>query len=309
MSRTAPPVLRPGLRHIGWLMSLPFFVFHILAVVGVVLVGFRWEWLLLCAASYVLRMWGVTAGYHRYFSHRSFRTSRAFQFLLAFLAQTSAQKGALWWAAHHRDHHRYSDAPNDVHSPRQHGFWWAHVGWILDTRTDETRWDNIRDLARFPELRLLNRFPHLPAVIYGVAIWAVGGWGALVWGMLVSTVLLWHGTFTINSLTHIIGRRRYETTDDSRNHWLLALITLGEGWHNNHHHYQSSTRQGFFWWEYDFTYYALKALSWVGLVWDLRGPSEAAKWAHKRGKAEKPARTPLAMPSAAKAGDGVSMNA
>jgi stearoyl-CoA desaturase (delta-9 desaturase) len=270
------PHSSPAEHSIAWMESLPFFAFHGIALAGVAAVGFRWEWAGLCLATYVARMFGITAGFHRYLSHRSFsfsgRFARVWQFLLVFLGTASVQKGPLWWAAHHRHHHRFSDQPQDLHSPAQEGFWWSHVGWILSRKYDETRWELIPDLRKFPELVWLNRFPHVPAVILSLTLYVLGGWGALFWGMGLSTVLLWHGTFFINSLAHVLGTRRYQTTDTSRNHWLLALITLGEGWHNNHHCYMSSTRQGFFWWEIDPTYYALKVLSFFGITRGLREP-------------------------------------
>jgi stearoyl-CoA desaturase (delta-9 desaturase) len=254
--------------------TIPFVLVH-LACLGALLSGVSATALVLCAALYVVRMFGVTAGYHRYFSHRSYKTSRAGQFLLACLCQSSAQRGALWWAAKHRHHHRFSDTPQDVHSPAQSGFWHAHVGWIFTPRHDETDLGAVPDLTRFPELVWLERYPNVPATLLAVACFAFAGWPGLVVGFFWSTVLLYHGTFFINSLAHVVGRQRYVTGDDSRNNWWLALITLGEGWHNNHHFYMSSTRQGFRWWEIDPTYYALKAMSWVGLVWDLREPPAA----------------------------------
>ncbi len=252
--------------------SLPFFFVHGVAVAGLFWFGWSWSGLLLALGLYVVRMFGVTGAYHRYFSHRSYKTSRAFQLVLAVLAMTSVQKGVLWWAAHHRAHHRLSDQPGDVHSVLLDGFWWSHVGWILAPRNHDTDFERVKDLARFPELRFLNRYYYLPALaLVGGLLWAGGLW-ALFWGFFVSTTLLWHGTFTINSLTHVFGSKRYVTEDNSRNNLWLALITLGEGWHNNHHYYQRATNQGFFWWEIDVTFYVLKALSWVGLVWDLHTP-------------------------------------
>lgn len=230
-----------------------------------------WDFVL-CGVLYVVRMFGVTAGYHRYFSHRSYKMGRVAQFFMALLAMTAAQKGPLWWASHHRHHHKHSDHEDDVHSPRLKGFWYAHLGWVLDPRWEDTEESRVRDLVKFPELVFLNRHPIAPTFMLGVVCYLIGDWEGLLIGHFLSTVLLWHGTFTINSLSHVIGTRRYDTDDDSRNHWLLALITLGEGWHNNHHHYQSSARQGFMWWEIDITYYVLKVMSWVGLVWDLREP-------------------------------------
>lgn len=259
--------------------SLPFLLFHLGCALALV-TGVSPGLVALAAGSYLLRMFFVTAGYHRYFSHRAFQTSRAFQFVLAFMAQTSGQKGALWWAAHHRHHHRFSDQAEDIHSPARRGFWWSHVGWILSRRYDGTRYDAIKDFARYPELVWLNEHHLVPFVAYLLVLLLAGGLPALVWGGAISTVLLWHGTFTINSLSHVFGRRRYLTADTSRNNWLLALITLGEGWHNNHHFHQNTANQGWFWWEVDVTYAALRALSWLRVVSHLRGPSEATKYAH-----------------------------
>ncbi len=228
--------------------------------------------LVLAITLYVVRMFGVTAGYHRYFSHRTFRTSRVMQFLLAFLAQTTAQKGTLWWASHHRHHHRHSDTELDVHSPLHGGFWHSHVGWIFEPQWDKTNFDAVPDLTAYPELVWLNKYEHVPTLALAALCFAIGGWSGLVVGFIWSTVATWHGTFMINSLAHVHGNQRYVTGDDSRNNWWLAIITLGEGWHNNHHAYQRSTRQGFRWYEFDPTFYALKAMSWMGLVWDLGAP-------------------------------------
>jgi stearoyl-CoA desaturase (Delta-9 desaturase) len=258
--------------------AAPFWGIHLIALAGVGYCGLSWSGLALALGAYFVRMVVVTAGYHRYFSHRSFKTSRVFQFLLAFAAQSTAQKGVLWWASHHRWHHRHSDTPQDVHSVQQRGFWYAHLGWILGPDNNDTRLELVADLAKYPELRFLNRpsVQLLPALVYALACLALGGIHGLVWGFFVSTVLLWHGTFTINSLAHLFGRRRYATSDDSRNSLALALLTTGEGWHNNHHRYQSSARQGFRWWEVDVTYYVLRLLAAVGLIWDLRRvPPEA----------------------------------
>jgi stearoyl-CoA desaturase (delta-9 desaturase) len=280
-----------GDHRIAWLKASPFFAVHLAAVAGLFWFGWSWSGALLAIALYYVRMFGVTGAYHRYFSHRTYRTSRAFQFVLALLAMTSVQKGVLWWASHHRHHHRFSDQPNDVHSVLHDGFWWSHVGWIISNKYDATDLTKVKDLARFPELRFLDRFHVLVPIAYATALYLLGGTWALFWGFFVSTTLLWHGTFTINSLTHVFGSQRYRTTDNSRNHWLLAVITMGEGWHNNHHYYQRSVNQGFFWWEFDPTYYVLRALSWVGLVWDLHTPPPHVLDANRIGS--KPA-TPVA---------------
>ena len=246
---------------------------HLAAILGAI---WFWSWggVALALGSYFVRMVVVTAGYHRYFSHRAFKTSRAFQFLLALAAQTAGQKGVIWWASHHRWHHKHSDGPLDVHSPRRRGFWYSHVGWVLSSNWNETEPALVKDLLRFPELRFLDKgfMEIIPMVALALAFLLLGGLHVFVWGFLVSSVLVWHGSFAVNSLAHLIGRRRYDTADDSRNSFLLALATTGEGWHNNHHHYPSSARQGFRWWEVDVTYYVLWLLARFGIVWDLRPP-------------------------------------
>lgn len=254
-----------------WWETFPFLAIHLLCLAAIQ-TGVQWEWVLLAVGSYYVRMIGVTAGYHRYFSHRSFKTSRVFQFVLAFWAMTSAQKGVLWWAAHHRHHHKYSDREEDFHSPLQRGFWFSHVGWILSDAHIKTDVSLVRDLSRYPEIRFLDRFYVLPPVVYGSLLYLLWGFPGLVWGFFVSTTALYHCTFFINSLTHLFGTVRYRSGDGSRNSFILALLCCGEGWHNNHHHYQSAANQGWFWWEVDLSYYVLVALSWVGLVWDVRTP-------------------------------------
>ena len=231
---------------------------------------FEWSYLLWLTGSYVIRMFAITAGYHRYFSHRTFKLDRVSQFVLAFLAQTSAQMGVLWWAAHHRTHHRYSDIEGDVHSPVLRGLWWSHMGWIVAPEAGRYDSRSMQDFSKFPELRLLNKYHRAPAILFGAALFAVGGYPVFLWGFVVSTVVLWHGTFSINSLAHVWGSRRFDTADQSRNNFFLALITLGEGWHNNHHQFMYSARQGLHWWEIDMSYYALKVLSLFGIVRELR---------------------------------------
>jgi stearoyl-CoA desaturase (delta-9 desaturase) len=250
---------------------LPFVGLH-LACLAAIWTGISWQSVVICTALYWLRIFSIGAGYHRYFSHRSFDTSRVFQFILAFLAQTTAQKSVLWWAAKHRHHHLHSDTIHDVHSPRQIGFFHSHVGWIFARKHDDTDLSKVADFSRYRELLWLHKFEVLPAVFLGVLCFLIGGWSGLVVGFCWSTVLVYHATFCINSLAHVRGRKRYVTGDDSRNNWLLALITMGEGWHNNHHAYQSSVRQGFRWWEWDPTYYTLKLMSFLGIVWDLKSP-------------------------------------
>jgi stearoyl-CoA desaturase (delta-9 desaturase) len=255
---------------------LPFALIH-LGCAAAFWSGITWQAAVLGVAIYWLRMFAIGAGYHRYFSHRSYSTSRLFQFILAALAQSSVQKSILWWAAKHRHHHLHSDTHRDVHSPRHKGFVYSHVGWIFARQHDTTDLVKVADLASFPELRWLHKFEVLPAIALAACCFLVAGWSGLVVGFLWSTVLLYHVTFSINSLAHVHGRKRYVTGDDSRNNWLLALLTMGEGWHNNHHAYQSSVRQGFRWWEVDMTFYILKALSLLGIVWNLKAPPEQVR--------------------------------
>lgn len=264
--------------------STPLLFMHA-ACIGLFFVGFSWFAFWACVFLYAVRVFALTAGYHRYFSHNSFKTSRVFQFILAFVAGTSAQLGPLWWAAHHRHHHQYADTDEDIHSPGKRGLFWSHIGWLLCRKYAVTELERIKDFARFPELRFLDRFHVIPPLLLGFGLFFLGnhlavarpdlgtsGWQLAMWGFFLSTVLVYHATFCINSLTHVIGTRRFDTPDQSRNNLMLALITFGEGWHNNHHRYPVSTRQGFYWWEIDITYYLLKFLSWIRIVWDLRAP-------------------------------------
>jgi stearoyl-CoA desaturase (delta-9 desaturase) len=255
----------------GQLPKYIYWAIH-LACLAVFVVGVSRADVVLCAALFWVRMFAITGGYHRYFAHRTYKTSRAFQFALGLLGVCTVQKGPLWWAGHHRNHHKYSDQPGkDIHSPKD-GLWYAHQNWIFDRRWDGTPIEQIRDFGAYPELVWLNKWHIVGPVLTGVFCYLVGGWSGVVWGFCISTVLLWHATYTINSLAHVWGTRRYETADTSRNNFWLGLLTLGEGWHNNHHHYCASTRQGFFWWEIDVTYYVLRGLQAIGVVWDIREP-------------------------------------
>ncbi|MEN9581395.1 MAG: hypothetical protein RJA70_4404 [Pseudomonadota bacterium] len=267
---TEPVFEKRGIR-ITW-KGLPFVLMH-LAPLGMIWTGARAVDWALCFGLYFVRMFFITGVFHRYFSHRSYKMGRAMQFLMALGGTCSAQKGPLWWAGNHRHHHKYSDLPEDVHSPK-HGLLWSHIGWIVDHGADDTDLVRMKDFAKFPELVWLNNYHLVPPIALGAIVFWLGGASALFCGFFLSTVLLYHGTFTINSLCHVWGRRRFVTTDTSRNSLILALITLGEGWHNNHHYYQSSTNQGFYWWEIDISYYILRMLSWVGLVSGIRTPPE-----------------------------------
>lgn len=284
-------VLDQTRRTVDWGRVWPFIGLH-LACLAVIWVGVSPVAVAVFAISYFLRMFAITAFYHRYFAHKAFKTSRGVQFFFALLGTAATQRGPLWWAAHHRHHHRTSDTDEDHHSPL-HGFWRSHCGWFLDGRAFRTPSHLIRDFERFPELRWLDRYDTLVAFLYATALWGLGeglrlvapewgtnGWQMLIWGYFISTVVLIHATLCINSLAHRFGSRRYDTRDESRNNFLLALLTLGEGWHNNHHHYAGSARQGFFWWEIDISYYLLRLMERLGLVSDLRPVPDARKYAH-----------------------------
>ena len=268
-------------KEIDWVRSIPFLGLHLMCF-GVIWVGWSWIAVLTAVALYFIRMFAITGFYHRYFSHRSFKTSRWAQFLFAVWGNTSVQKGPLWWAAHHRHHHRHSDEVDDVHSPHRDGFFWSHMGWITCKGNFPTNYKAVPDLAKFPELRFLDRFETVVPILLAGSLVAFGsilnslapqlgtsGMQMLIWGFFISTIVLFHGTCTINSLSHLFGTKRYKTSDESRNNLLLALITMGEGWHNNHHHFPAAVRQGFYWWEIDITYYVLRLLSWTGIIWDL----------------------------------------
>jgi len=251
--------------------TVPFVIAH-LSCFAAIWTGVTAQALAIGFVLYWVRMVGVTAGYHRYFSHRTYKTSRVGQFVIALIAQSSAQRGPIWWAAVHREHHKHSDTELDHHSPRHKGFLFSHMGWIFTKRSGKPEYDGVTDLTQYPELMWLDRHQYSPAIALGFLVWLFAGWPGLIVGFMWSTVLCFHCTFFINSLAHVHGSQRYQTGDDSRNNWWLAVLTCGEGWHNNHHAYQSSTRNGFRWYEWDLSYYVIKALSWTGAVWDLRDP-------------------------------------
>lgn len=254
--------------------SIPFVAFHFVPLLCI-FTGIGWADVKILLVTYWVRMFFITAGYHRYFSHKSYKTNRFVQFLLAFGGTTAVQKGPLWWAGHHRLHHRYTDTVQDAHSPIK-GVIYSHVGWIVAERTKPTPFEAIGDFAKYPELRFINRYSWIgPWTLALLTLWW-GGWSGLLVGFFLSTVLTWHGTFLVNSMAHLWGTRRYATADSSRNNALIAFLTLGEGWHNNHHHLQSSCRQGFKWWEFDVSFYALKVLSWFRIVRDIRKPNPKA---------------------------------
>jgi stearoyl-CoA desaturase (delta-9 desaturase) len=267
---------------IDWYRSIPFALMH-LGCCAVIWVGWSWTAVAVAALLYAARVFALTAFYHRYFSHRSFKTTRWFSFLCGLLGNAAAQRGPIWWAAHHRNHHRSADTPQDAHSPRMMGFLRSHMLWFLTRANYRTNERAVPDLVKRPELRFIDRFDYVGPLLLGLATFGLGallhryapqlgtdGWQMFVWGFFLSTVAVYHVTYSINSIAHRFGTRRFETRDDSRNNLWLALAAFGEGWHNNHHFYPGAARQGFYWWEIDITYYLLVVLSWVRLVWDLK---------------------------------------
>jgi stearoyl-CoA desaturase (delta-9 desaturase) len=272
---------------IDWLRALPF----ILVNLGCLLVfwyGFSWTALITAIVLYFVRLFSIGGFYHRYFSHKTYQTNRFWQFIFALIAASSAQRGPLWWASHHRQHHMVSDEEDDAHSPVRHGFWWSHIGWFLSKKHYYYNPERVKDLLRYPELVFLDRYDSLVPTMLFIILCLTGmylqaympqlGTNApqmLIWGFCISTIALFHTTVSINSLSHVIGSRRFATKDNSRNHFLLALLTLGEGWHNNHHHYPATARQGFMWWEIDITYYILKGFEKLGIIWEVKGLPKA----------------------------------
>lgn len=280
--------------------EISFTIVHLLPLLAIYTGATFFDWMV-CIFLYFMRMFWVTGGYHRYFAHRSYKTSRLFQFIIAFMAQTSAQKGALWWAGHHRVHHRTSDTFDDPHSMKHYGFWYSHVGWIIGPDYKETDYKVIADYSKYPELVWLNKHYLVPPVILALTVMALGGivnggsvlamftsagFSTLFIGFFLSTVLLYHGTFSINSIMHKFGNQRYVSNDESKNNLILALITMGEGWHNNHHYYEVAARQGFFWWEIDITYYILRTFAFCGLIWELKEVPDHIKYSKNKEEAK-----------------------
>jgi stearoyl-CoA desaturase (Delta-9 desaturase) len=273
-----------GERHMSRLSTILTIAVH-LACLFAFIVPLTRAALVLALCGYIVRMWAVTTGYHRYFSHRSFKTGRGFQLFLAVMGASAMENGPLWWASWHRRHHKHSDEAADRHSPVRYGFWRSHMGWFLWGDADYPDLSNVRDLSKFPELCWVEKYKWVPLVGYAVLCYAIAGTSGLVWGFLVSSITVLQVTSLINSLAHVFGSRRFATKDDSRNNPLLALVTLGEGWHNNHHHEMSSARQGVTWWEIDISYYVLWLLAKLGVVWDVRTHASI-----QAGRTAKPAR-------------------
>ncbi|MDR3477276.1 MAG: acyl-CoA desaturase [Gammaproteobacteria bacterium] len=268
---------------IDWVRALPFILLN-LSCLLVFCVGFSWVAFTTALALYFIRVFSIGAFYHRYFSHRAYKANRFWQFIFAVMGASAAQRGPLWWATHHRQHHMFADTKEDPHSPIQHGFLWSHTGWFLSKKNYYYNAERVTDLTRYPELVFLDRYDGLVPAVLALSLFLVGvllnhvapslgttGSQMLVWGFSISTIAVFHTTVSINSISHRFGKRRFQTKDNSHNSWILALLTLGEGWHNNHHHYPAAARQGFMWWEIDITFYMLKLLEKLHIIKDLRG--------------------------------------
>lgn len=277
-----PPLISEIRKGVDWAGSVPFFLFHVLCF-GIIWVGWSPFAVIFGVLFYLVRMFGITAFYHRYFAHHAFEANRFFSFLFAFLGCSAMQKGPLWWAAIHRHHHIYADTEQDIHSPLMQGFFWSHIGWILAYSNKRTRVEYIKDWLRYPELVFLDTYALAVPVIMGVIVFLTGhlcylyapelktnGLQLFIWGFIVSTVFCSHATFSINSIDHMFGSKRYDLPNTSRNNLLMAVLTLGEGWHNNHHHYPVTARAGFYWWEIDITYYLLNIMSWLRILRNLK---------------------------------------
>lgn len=239
----------------------------------VFVVPFSTGLILLWAVSHFLRAIGLTLAFHRYFAHRAFKMNRAAQFAWAFIGTAAMQKGPLWWAGHHVNHHKYADRDGDPHSPMVSGIYYAHIGWFLnDTKHDRLEANNpvVRDFSKYPEIRFLNTYFFVPPLLLALGMYLAGGFQWLVWGFCLPTVTLAHATFAINTVNHLFGTRRFDTIDESRNNVVTALFAVGEGWHNNHHRYQRAARNGFYWYEFDPTWYTIRLMQVLGLAWDLQ---------------------------------------
>jgi stearoyl-CoA desaturase (delta-9 desaturase) len=255
--------------------SLAVFIFWAVQVSAVLIffVPFAWGLLALWAVSHFSRAVGLTLAFHRYFAHRAFQMNRAARFFWTFVGTAAMQKGPLWWAGHHVNHHRFADRDGDPHSPMVSGVYYAHIGWFLnDARHDRLEATNpvVRDFSAAPEIAFLDRYFFVPPLLLATTMYLVGGLSWLVWGFCLPTMTLAHATFAINTVNHMFGSRRFDTIDESRNNPLTALFAAGEGWHNNHHRYQRAARNGFYWWEIDLTWYAIRAMAVCGLAWDLQ---------------------------------------
>jgi len=254
-------------RGINWFLVIALVSFHLGAVAA--LFFFHWSALIVFATIWILAQnVGIAMGYHRLLTHRGYATPKWLEYCIAICGALALQGGPIYWVAVHRMHHKYTDKPGDPHSPRD-GKWWSHMGWIMNaTLRDETEAlkQYAPDLSRQPFYRWLNRLHWVPLTVVGLSLFAFGGWSWLLWGAFLPVTIGLHVTWMVNSVTHLWGRRRFSTSDDSRNNLWVALLTGGEGWHNNHHANPVSARHGLAWYEVDFNYFAIRLLKILGLA-------------------------------------------
>ena len=290
----------------NWVYAASILGLHVMACAAFFPALFSWTGLIVCLVGVHVFGQAINVCYHRQLTHRSFKTPRWLEHIFVLGALCCLQDTPGKWVATHRVHHRHSDEQPDPHSPLV-SFLWAHVGWLM---VHNSATESMATYQRYAKDVLSNKFymameknPLIVFYVYGahavlffvvgllIGRWTGGDWTAglwfgaslLVWGVLVRTILVWHITWSVNSLTHLIGYRNYDTNENSRNSWLVALVTVGEGWHNNHHHDQASASNQHRWWELDVSYYEIKLLEKLGLAWDVVPPR------HKRAAERKAA--------------------
>ena len=262
------PIILPNRQKLNWITTIVLILLHIGAVAAL----FVFSWRVFAAAVFLYWMTvalGISMGYHRLHTHRSYQIPRFLEYFFAVCGALTLEGGPIFWVATHRLHHQKSDQPGDPHSPRD-GAWWSHVGWIL---LGETNHNNTRvlskyapDLAKYKFYVWLNNYHWVPLTVLGVLLYAIGGLPLFLWGGCLRVVVGLHSTWLVNSATHMWGRRRFETRDDSRNSWWVALLTFGEGWHNNHHAHPTSARHGLAWYELDHSWILISVLKFFGIA-------------------------------------------
>jgi stearoyl-CoA desaturase (delta-9 desaturase) len=270
MNTTAAPIVeREG---INWVSVIAFSGFHIGAVVAVFF--FSWPAFFAALGLYWISLsLGIGMGYHRMLTHRAFQAPKWVEYFLAICGTLALEGGPIAWVATHRIHHRFSDKPGDPHTPRD-GKWWSHIIWMLVG--DATNGDTVEcshyaaDLCKDPFLVWLSKYNYVPLLILSALLLAFGGVPCLLWGVFFRVTMGWHATWMVNSLTHFWGRRRFATSDSSRNNWFVALVSFGEGWHNNHHAHPASARHGLAWYEIDMSWMAIRFLRMLGLAKSVR---------------------------------------
>lgn len=281
-------LVRPHIRkesgRVNWVPLIAIVLIHLAALLAFLPMFFTWKALITTIVIQVFTTLGITVGFHRFLTHRSFRSPKWMEYFLSWLGSLSWQGGPIKWVATHRLHHQYSDEDEDPHTPL-HGFFWSHALWCFkfDPHFDPYKKYSqyAQDLARDRGHVFIEKTTGLWQFVLAGALYAWGGWPCVVWGVFLRLVYSYHITWFVNSASHIWGYRNYETTDGSRNLWWVALLSFGEGWHNNHHAYPRSARHGLKPWEIDASWYIIKVMSWFGLARDIRLPEQGASRARQ----------------------------